>query len=210
VAAATAATATPSICDFAFTHFPPGRENDNVPEGWTQKRQQKAGNDQPDELLKIALAGYPVPNLQVWPIYYLLNNQTEVPLSCWAAQASAQAFTGTRRLAQTRSNAFVVKPATYKVEYMLMNRNRLAGISPNGSLTSPPLSIKLENFGDVVSDVSLRPGRSSLVVGGGTAHVHTIMYIMRIGPRPPERAPQLCQTTLSALLIVRTRRASTA
>jgi hypothetical protein len=153
-AAASAATSAPSICDYSFTYFPPGRENDNVPEGWTLKKQQKAGNDAPDELLKIALAGYPVPTLQVWPQYFLLNNNTEVPVSCWTPQASAQAFGGTRRLSQTRSNAYVVKPATYKVEYTLMSRNRLAGISPNGSITSPPLSIKLENFGDVVADVS--------------------------------------------------------
>jgi hypothetical protein len=131
-----------------------------VPEGWTLKKQQKAGNDAPDELLKIALAGYPVPALQVWPQYFLLNNNTEVPVSCWTPQASAQAFGGNRRLSQARSNAYVVKPATYKVEYTLMSRNRLAGISPNGSITSPPLSIKLENFGDVVADVSAPAARS--------------------------------------------------
>ena len=80
-----------------------------------------------------------------------------MPLSCWQPSASATAQ-GTRRLQQSsRSNAFVVKPATYKVEYTLMNRNRLAGISPNGSITSPPLSIKLDNFGDVVADVSAGP-----------------------------------------------------
>lgn len=149
--------ASASICDFSITYFPPGREEDNVPEGWTLKKQQKAGNDAPDELFKIALAGYPVPTLQVWPNYYLLNNNSEVPLSCWQPSASATAQ-GTRRLQQSsRSNAFVVKPATYKVEYTLMNRNRLAGISPNGSITSPPLSIKLDNFGDVVADVSAGP-----------------------------------------------------
>lgn len=148
-----ASAASVGLCDFSFTHFPPGLENANVPEGWTLKKQKKAGNDQPDELLKIALAGYPVPTLQVWPLSYLLNNNTEVPYSCWTPSAAAAVQDGNRRLQQApKSGAFVVKPATYKVEYTLMNRNRLAGISPNGTLTSPPLSIKLENFGDVVTD----------------------------------------------------------
>lgn len=145
-----------SPCDFAFTYYPPGRENTNVPDGWNLRNQKAAGNDATNEMLRIVLAGYPVPSLQVWPMHYLLDNDTEVPVTCWAPQSSATVQEGTRRLRQaTRSEAYVIKPATYKVEYTLMARNRLAGISPNGSATSPPLSIKLEQFGqDVIPDVS--------------------------------------------------------
>lgn len=53
-------------CDMGLTFFPP--QGDNLPTGWSQAVQQSAGNTQVDQMMKIALAGYPIPQLYMAPL----------------------------------------------------------------------------------------------------------------------------------------------
>ncbi|GBF88776.1 hypothetical protein Rsub_01677 [Raphidocelis subcapitata] len=128
--AAPAAGQQRGACDMGLTFFHPS--GDNMPTGWSQAVQQAAGNNQPDQLMKIALAGYPIPQLYMAPVSVYTQVGGSVPVACVTGQSAAGAGVLTR-------------PAAYTITWALAGRSGQLGPFLKGSKQDPPPNVTL-NF----------------------------------------------------------------
>ncbi len=140
LSAAPAAPAAPprGPCDLALTFFPPSSENS--PASWSAEAQQGAGNSRADHLLKIALAGYPIPNINVAPISVFTQVGGAVPAGCVTGEAGAAA-------------GVLVKPAVFTVSWSLADKSGKVGPFVKGSKQDPPANVSLAHVPDL-TDVS--------------------------------------------------------
>jgi len=105
------AAATPNVsinaCALNLTFFPKGREDSNIPVGWTQTAQFAVNGGSEDTMVMIALDGYPAPVINVAPKYVLTQLNAVVPDQCLSTPAAP----GKQKK--------VLVPATYTVAYTL-------------------------------------------------------------------------------------------
>ena len=141
------AAAARGPCDLGLTFFPP--RGDNLPTGWTQAVQQASGNTAIDQMMKIALAGYPLPQLYMAPVSVYTQVGGSVPLACITGQNAAAAGVLTR-------------PAAFTISWALAGQGGQLGPYLKGSKQDPPANVTL-NFVPQLPDVSLCRG------GGGKA-----------------------------------------
>ncbi|GBF90097.1 hypothetical protein Rsub_02805 [Raphidocelis subcapitata] len=117
-------------CDMGINFYPQG--GDNLPTGWSQAVQQAAGNTLPDQVLKIALAGYPIPQLYMAPVSVYTGVGGSVPIACVTGQSVAGAGVLTR-------------PAAYTITWALAGQSGQLGPFLKGSKQDPPPNVTL-NF----------------------------------------------------------------
>ena len=125
-------------CDMGLTFFPP--HGDNLPTGWSQAVQQSAGNPAQDQLMKIALAGYPIPQLYMAPISVFTTVGGSVPIGCVTGQNQPGAGVLTR-------------PAAFTITWALAGQGGQIGPFLKGSKQDPPANVTL-NFVPQLPDVS--------------------------------------------------------
>jgi hypothetical protein len=136
-------------CEMGLTFFP--RDAENLPTGWSQAVQQAGGNTQTDQLMKIALAGYPIPQLYMAPVSVYTAVGGSVPATCVTGQGTPGA-------------GVLVRPAAYTITWALAGQSGQLGPFLKGSKQDPPPNVTL-NFVPQLPDVS-RAGRGG---GGGGA-----------------------------------------
>jgi hypothetical protein len=126
-----------------LTFFPP--QGDNLPTGWSQAAQQSSGNTQTDQMMKVALTGYPTPQLYVSPASVYTQVGGSVPVACTAGQSAAGAGVLTR-------------PAAFTITWALAGQSKQLGPFLKGSKQDPPASVTLSSV-PKLPDVSpaLRP-----------------------------------------------------
>lgn len=122
-----------------LTFFP--AQGDNLPTGWSQAVQQAAGNTQSDQMLKIALAGYPIPQLYMAPVSVFTQVGGSVPVACVTGQNAAGAGVLTR-------------PAAFTITWALAGQGGQLGPYLKGSKQDPPANVTL-NFVPQLPDVSV-------------------------------------------------------
>jgi hypothetical protein len=170
-------------CDMGLTFFP--QQGDNLPTGWSQAVQQAAGNSQPDQMMKIALAGYPIPQLYMAPVSVYTQVGGSVPVACVTGQGAAGA-------------GVLIRPAAFTITWALAGQSGQLGPFLKGSKQDPPANVTL-NFVPQLPDVSHGKGGWQLslsqtgcstqaVQGGGpNRHVHDVVC----GVEPEGRAARL-------------------
>lgn len=144
-------------CDMGLTFFPP--QGDNLPTGWSQAVQQANGNTLPDQMLKIALAGYPIPQLFMAPVSVYTQVGGSVPIACVTGQNAAGAGVLTR-------------PAAFTITWALAGQSGQLGPFLKGSKQDPPANVTL-NFvpqlpdGDYCLQVrmDMLPGTGVVAIG---------------------------------------------
>jgi hypothetical protein len=132
-----AAPAARGPCDMGLTFFPP--RGDNLPTGWSQAVQQANGNTANDQMLRIALAGYPIPQLYMAPVSVYTQVGGSVPVQCVTGQPSNAAGVLTR-------------PAAFTITWALAGQSGQIGPFLKGSKQDPPANVTL-NFVPQLPDV---------------------------------------------------------
>jgi hypothetical protein len=139
-----AAPAAPAIpqprgpCDMGLTFFPP--QSNNLPTGWSQAVQAAAGNTQSDQMMKIALAGYPIPQLYMAPLSVFTQVGGTVPIACVTGQNAAGAGVLTR-------------PAAFTITWAVAGQGGQLGPFLKGSKQDPPANVTI-SFVPQLPDVS--------------------------------------------------------
>jgi hypothetical protein len=131
------------VCDMGLTFFP--AQGENHPTGWSQAVQQSGGNNHNDQMMKIALAGYPIPKLYMAPASVYTHVGGAIPVSC-VPGASGEA-TGT-----------LTRPAAYTITWALAGQSGQLGPFLKGNKQDPPPNVTL-NFLPQLPDVSLGTAR---------------------------------------------------
>jgi hypothetical protein len=137
--AAGAGAAGPSAanpCALGITYFPVG--GDNRPTGWTQVVQQNAGNTASDQMVRIALAGYPIPMLYMAPVSVFTEVNGAVPGQCVGGAA----------------NGVLTRPAAFTITWALAGTGGVIGPFTKGSKQDPPANVTL-NAVPQLPDVSV-------------------------------------------------------
>jgi hypothetical protein len=124
-------------CEMGLTFFP--KDAENLPTGWSQAVQQAGGNTQPDQLMKIALAGYPIPQLYMAPVSVYTQVGGAIPAACVAGQGAAGA-------------GVLIRPAAYTITWALAGQSGQLGPFLKGSKQDPPPNVTL-NFVPQLPDV---------------------------------------------------------
>jgi len=148
-------------CDLGLTFFPSNGEN--KPEAWTAISQQSAGNTRQDQLLKVALGGYPIPSLNVAPVSVFTQVGGPVPVSCVIGETAA-------------GEGVLIKPATYTVSYKMAGNGTKVGPFVKGSKQDPPANVSLSAVaqlpdGDYCAEITL-----DLEAGSGLVAVGATQY----------------------------------
>lgn len=134
-----------TTCTLSLTFFPQAYEDQNWPWAWNKENQTLAGNSASDRLLDIALTGTPSPKLHVMPVFSLVTNGSQVPVSC-VSNASVIAASG----ANTASY-LVTKPAQFTVRYAFEGDDAIeVGSYVEGTATQPPPLIRLTQVTDKI------------------------------------------------------------
>jgi hypothetical protein len=120
-----------------LTFFPP--RGDNLPTAWSQAVQQANGNTAQDQMLRVALAGYPIPQLYMAPVSVYTQVGGAVPLGCVTGQNAAGAGVLTR-------------PAAFTISWSLAGQGGQIGPFLKGSKQDPPANVTL-GFVPLLPDV---------------------------------------------------------
>lgn len=127
-AAAVAGPSGPSAanpCAMGLTFFPPGGEN--RPTGWTQAAQGNAGNTAQDQMIKIALAGYPIPMLFMAPVSVFTQVNGQIPAQCLGGAAAG----------------VLTRPAAFTITWALAGTGGVLGPYTKGSKQDPPANVTM-------------------------------------------------------------------
>jgi hypothetical protein len=111
-------------CALGINFFPVG--GDNRPTGWTQAVQANAGNTASDQLIKIALAGYPLPMLYMAPVSPFTQVNGQIPGQCIGGP-----------------NGILTRPAAFTITYAIAGMTGTLGPFTKGSKQDPPANITL-------------------------------------------------------------------
>lgn len=111
-------------CALGLTFFPPN--GDNRPTGWTQAVQSSAGNTASDQLFKIALAGYPVPQIYMAPVSVFTQVNGQIPGQCIGGPAG-----------------ILTRPAAFTITYAIAGTGGTLGPFTKGSKQDPPANVTL-------------------------------------------------------------------
>jgi hypothetical protein len=107
-----------------ITFYPTG--GDNKPTGWTQPVQANAGNTATDQVVKIALAGYPVPQLYMAPTSVFTQVNGQIPGQCIGGP-----------------NGVLTRPAVFTITYAIAGTGGTLGPFTKGSKQDPPANVTL-------------------------------------------------------------------
>jgi hypothetical protein len=118
-----------------ITFFPTG--GDNRPTGWTQPVQANAGNTAQDQMIKIALAGYPIPQLYMAPQSVFTQVNGQIPGQCLGGPAG-----------------ILTRPAVFTITYAIAGTGGTIGPFTKGSKQDPPANVTL-NIVPRLPDVSV-------------------------------------------------------
>jgi len=121
-----------------LTFFPP--QGENMPTGWSQAVQQAGGNNQIDQMMKIALAGYPIPKLYMAPNSVYTQVGGSVPVACVTGQNAA-------------GTGVLTRPAAYTITWAIAGQSGQLGPFYKGSKQDPAPNVTL-NFVPQLPDVS--------------------------------------------------------
>jgi len=135
-----------------ITFFP--ANGDNRPTGWTQAVQQGAGNTVSDQMTKIALAGYPIPQLYMAPVSVFTQVNGQVPGQCIGSGAA---------------NGVLTRPAAFTLTWALAGTGGVLGPFTKGSKQDPPANVTLKLVPQL-PDVS---NASMIGIFGGSVIRHT-------------------------------------
>eukprot|EP00882_Tetradesmus_deserticola_P028319 GHRQ01031546.1.p1 GENE.GHRQ01031546.1~~GHRQ01031546.1.p1 ORF type:complete len:199 (+),score=52.44 GHRQ01031546.1:509-1105(+) len=162
-AAAGASAANP--CALGITFFPPGA--DNKPTGWTQPAQANVGNTASDQMVKTALAGYPVPMLYMAPVSVFTQVNGAVPGQCMGGTV----------------DGVLTKPAHFTITWALAGAGGVIGPFTKGSKQDPPANVTLSAVPGI-PDVS---GGGSFDANSRAAKYYACMLLRLCNPaRSPE------------------------
>lgn len=115
--------------------FPAGGEN--KPTGWTQAVQASAGNTAPDQLVTIALAGYPIPQLYMAPVSVFTQVGGQIPGQCFGGSTPG----------------VLARPAAFTITWAVGGIGGQLGPFTKGSKQDPPANVTL-NMVPQLPDVS--------------------------------------------------------
>lgn len=138
--AAAASPAAAGPCALGINFFPTNGEN--KPTGWTQAVQQNAGNTANDQMIKIALAGYPIPQLYMAPVSVFTQVNGQIPAQCLGGAPGV-----------------LTRPAAFTVTYALAGAGGVLGPFTKGSKQDPPANVTLKQVPQL-PDVSCEGVRS--------------------------------------------------
>eukprot|EP00882_Tetradesmus_deserticola_P004386 GHRQ01004630.1.p1 GENE.GHRQ01004630.1~~GHRQ01004630.1.p1 ORF type:complete len:505 (+),score=154.95 GHRQ01004630.1:71-1585(+) len=169
-AAAGASAANP--CALGITFFPPGA--DNKPTGWTQPAQANVGNTASDQMVKTALAGYPVPMLYMAPVSVFTQVNGAVPGQCMGGTV----------------DGVLTKPAHFTITWALAGAGGVIGPFTKGSKQDPPANVTLSAVPDIPDGDYCLQLKMDVVPGSGSAAVGTQMVPVPSAPQSITR--QVC------------------
>lgn len=111
-------------CALGITFFPRGGES--KPTGWTQAVQSNAGNTAQDQMVKIAMAGYPIPQLYMAPVSVFTDVNGKVPGQCIGGPPGV-----------------LTRPAVFTITYAIAGTGGTIGPFTKGSKQDPPANVTL-------------------------------------------------------------------
>lgn len=106
--------------------------------------QGNAGNTASDQLMKIALAGYPIPMLYMAPVSVFTQVNGQIPGQCLGGAATA----------------VLTRPAAFTITWALAGTGGVLGPFTKGSKQDPPANVTL-NVVPQLPDVSLMHGAAA-------------------------------------------------
>lgn len=158
MAPAQGAAAVQDPCAASLTFFPANYEDSNTPAGWTQSVQSQAGNTRPDQLIKIALSGYPIPSLNIAPASVFTRVGGQMPALC-AAGANAPGA------------AILAVPAQFAITWRMAGQGGTIGPYMKGDKTDPPANVTL-GFVPQLPDVSAGTDAQHIAASLRSFHRH--------------------------------------
>jgi hypothetical protein len=111
-------------CALGITFFPRGGES--KPTGWTQAVQANAGNTAQDQMIKIAMAGYPIPQLYMAPMSVFTEVNGKVPGQCIGGPPGV-----------------LTRPAVFTITYAIAGTGGTIGPFTKGSKQDPPANVTM-------------------------------------------------------------------
>ncbi|KAF6263554.1 hypothetical protein COO60DRAFT_415468 [Scenedesmus sp. NREL 46B-D3] len=178
VAGAAAGPSAANPCALGITFFPAG--GDNKPTGWTQAVQANAGNTASDQMVKIALAGYPIPMLYLAPVSVFTEVNGAVPGQCMGGAASG----------------VLTRPAAFTITWALAGIGGVIGPFTKGSKQDPPANVTLSAVPQLPDGDYCLQLKMDIIPGSGIAAVGTQMVQVPSAPQSATR--QVCFIKLAS------------
>ncbi|WIA36760.1 hypothetical protein OEZ86_008026 [Tetradesmus obliquus] len=179
--AAGAGAAGPSAanpCALGITYFPVGGEN--RPTGWTQAVQSNAGNTAADQMIKVALAGYPIPMLYMAPVSVFTNVNGAVPGQCLGGAV----------------NGVLTRPAAFTITWALAGTGGVLGPFTKGSKQDPPANVTLNAVPQLPDGEYCLQMKMDILPGSGIAAVGAQTVAVPSAPQSITR--QVCFIKLAS------------
>jgi hypothetical protein len=148
---------------------------DNRPTGWTQAVQQGAGNTVSDQMTKIALAGYPIPQLYMAPVSVFTQVNGQVPGQCIGSGAA---------------NGVLTRPAAFTLTWALAGTGGVLGPFTKGSKQDPPANVTLKLVPQLPDGEYCLQVKMDIIPGSGVVAVGA--QTVQVPSTPQSVARQVC------------------